>query len=219
MAAIIAVLAALHRRAVTGEGDFCDISMMDGAFSWLSIHAAAFVASCEVPRYEEQPLSGSYPCYRIYPAADGFLSVGALEPQFWSRFCAVIDRPDLTDDAFSMGDRRAHVIAELESLFSTRTRAGWMELFEGQDVCVAPVNDFAEAFADQQLRHRGMIVETVIPGTGSWRSVGNPIRLLGAPGVVDRLPPPGLGEHTAEILGELGVSEADVAALRAKGAV
>lgn len=219
MAAIISILAALHRRHATGEGDFCDVSMMDGAFSWLSIHAAAFVALGDAPRYESQPLSGGYPCYRIYPAADGFLSVGALEPQFWTRLCAAVDRPDLTNDAFAVGDRRAYVLAELESLFRARTRAGWMELFDGQDVCVAPVNDLAEAFAEQQLLHRGMVVETQVPGTGPWRGVGNPIRLLGAPGAVDRLPPPGLGEHTTELLAEVGLSNDDVDELRAKGAV
>jgi len=219
MAAVISILSALHRREVTGEGDFCDVSMMDGAFSWLSMHAASFVATGEPPQREQQPLSGAFPCYRLYPTADGYLSVGALEPQFWARLCVVLDRPDLADDGFAMGERRAEVIAELEQLFSARTRDEWMRRLEGHDVCVAPVNDFAEAFADPQLVHREMIVETEIPGAGIWNNVGNPIKLLGAPGQIDRLPPPGLGEHTEEILAEIGVDEGSLSDLRSKGAV
>ncbi|MDQ4057985.1 MAG: CoA transferase, partial [Actinomycetota bacterium] len=94
MAAVIAVLAALVRRATSGEGDYCDISMMDGAMSWLSIHAAEFFATGSVPQRELMTLSGAFPCYRVYRAADGWLTVGALEPQFWTGLCDALERPD-----------------------------------------------------------------------------------------------------------------------------
>ena len=219
MAAVIAVLAALLRRSVSGKGDFCDVSMMDGAFSWLSIHAGSYVASGEIPERERMHLSGAHPCYRVYPAADGWFSVGALEPQFWSALCNALERPDLADDGFAMGERRATVIAELETLFSTRTRAEWMETLEGKDVCVAPVNDLEEAFADPQLLHREMIFESEIPGVGAWRHVGNPVKLEGAGGRVDRLPPPRLGEHTIEVLTDAGLGEDEIEELRSAGAI
>ena len=94
-----------------------------------------------------------------------------------------------------------------------------MKVLEGLDVCVGPVNDFAETFDDPQVIHRNMVVEAEVPGAGSWKHVGNPIKLTGAPGDVTRRPPPGLGEHTTEVLQELGMGAGDIDALRADGAI
>lgn len=219
MSAVIAVLAALVRRGVSDEGDFCDISMMDGAVSWLSMHAAAFFASGETPQRELMALSGAWPCYRVYRAADGWLTVGALEPHFWSALCDTLGRPDLAGDAFAAGDRRAEVLRELDELFSSRTRDEWMKYFDGRDVCVGPVNDFAEAFADEQVMHRDMVVPAEVPGAGSFRHVGNPIKLGSAARDLVRRPPPGLGEHTDEVLEAAGIGEGERAELRAAGAL
>ncbi|HYI43866.1 MAG TPA: CaiB/BaiF CoA-transferase family protein [Actinomycetota bacterium] len=219
MAAVIAILSALMRRSTTGVGDFCDISMMDGAFSWLSIHAAQHQATKEEPQREHMHLSGAYPCYRIYPAADGWITVGALEPQFWKALCEAIERPDLLDDAFASGERRDHVIADLEQFFARKTRGEWMSQLEGLDVCVGPVNDFAEAFADEQVAARSMLVESQIPGVGPWSHIGNPIKLEGGSKELVRLPPPEMGEHTDEILREAGVGTDEIQDLRAAGAI
>jgi crotonobetainyl-CoA:carnitine CoA-transferase CaiB-like acyl-CoA transferase len=219
MAAVISILTALLQRERTGKGDFCDVSMTDGIVSWLSIHAAEFFATRRPPERERMHLSGAYPCYRVYPAADGWLSVGALEPQFWQALCVAIDRPDLTGDAFAMGERRDEVIRELEALFSTRSRDEWMKLFDGKDVCVAPIKDFSEAFDDEQIRHRNMVIEGEIPGTGPVSMVGNPINLSSDVAQTVRRPPPGMGEHNDEILGELGLGADDLERLRSAGAV
>ena len=219
MAAVIAILAALYRRAISGRGDLCDIAMTDGATSWLSIHAAEFVAAKVVPQRELMHLSGRYPCYRVYPAADGWITVGALEPQFWVALCGAIEREDLAGDAFATGDRRAEVIRELEALFVTRTRAEWMSIFDGLDVCVGPVNDLAEAFDDPQSRHRQMFVAADVPGVGPWMHVGNPIKLEGHDDDLVRRPPPAMGEHTDEILAEIGIHAHDVEGLRNSGAI
>lgn len=222
MAAVIAILAALERRRRTGLGDFCDISMMDGAMSWLTIHAASYVATGDEPQRERMHLSGAYPCYRVYPAADGWLSVGALEPQFWAALTDALERPDLADDAFATGDRRNEVIAELEALFSTDTRAGWMKRFDGLDVCVGPVNGFEEALADEQVRARGMAFEAEVPGVGPWTHVGDPLKFSSRPSQTEpslRLPPPKMGEHTDEILRSLGRSDDDIQAMRSTGAI
>ena len=219
MAAVIAILTALRKRDATGEGDFCDVSMTDGVVSWLSIHAASFFATGETPRRGEMHLTGAYPCYRVYPAADGWLAVGALEPQFWGALCDAVGRPDLRDDGFAVGESGERVVAAFETLFSRRTRAEWMEHFDGADVCVAPVNDFDEAFADEQVRARGMIVEATLPDGTPWRHVGVPIKLAGAPGDVGRLPPPALGEHTRAILGDAGIRDGAFERLRSAGVV
>jgi crotonobetainyl-CoA:carnitine CoA-transferase CaiB-like acyl-CoA transferase len=219
MAAVISILTALLRRTATGKGDFCDVSMMDGAMSWLSIHAAQYVATKQLPERERMHLSGAYPCYRVYPAADGWLTVGALEPQFWAALCRALDRDDLVNDGFAVGDHRDEVIAELETLFATRTRSEWMDRLAGLDVCVGPVNDLGEAFADPQVRSRDMVVDTDIGGVGPWTHVGNPIRLTASPGRVDGMPPPRLGEHTDEVLREAGFQDGEIEELRASGSV
>ncbi len=218
MAAVIAILAALQRRATTGLGDFCDISMMDGAFSWLTIHAGEFVSTGNDPEREGMRLSGALPCYRVYPAADGWITVGALEPQFWAALCEAIERPDLADDAYAVGERRSEVIAQLETLFATKTRSEWMDVFAGKDVCVGPVNSFTEAFADEQIRARDMVVEGTVAET-AWKHVGNPIKLDSEAKELVRLPPPRMGEHTTEVLRSVGIDEAEIDDLRVAGVV
>ncbi|MDQ3951810.1 MAG: CoA transferase [Actinomycetota bacterium] len=219
MAAVIAILAALRARDATGQGDFCDVAMTDGLVSWLSIHAAAYFATGEVPRRGEMHLSGAYPCYRVYPAADGWLAVGALEPQFWDALCSSVGRRDLSGDGFATGARRDEVVAELEDLFASLTRAEWMEHFGDADVCVAPVNDLAETFADEQVLHRDMLVESPLADGMPWRHVGVPVKLAGAPGDATRRPPPGLGEHTDEVLAQAGFDASRIERLRAAGVV
>jgi crotonobetainyl-CoA:carnitine CoA-transferase CaiB-like acyl-CoA transferase len=220
MAAVIAILASLHGREATGRGELCDVSMLDGIVSWLGLHAAGFFASGIVPERGRAPLSGAYPCYRVYPAADGYLTVAALEPQFWHELCTALDRPDLQHDAFATGERRAAVIAELEALFVGRTRDGWMQRFEGRDVCVAPVQDLDEALEDEQIRHRGMVVEEELPTAGPIRHIGNPVKLGATPlAEIVRRPPPGLGEHTQEVLEEIGLDGDARARLADSGAI
>ena len=218
MAAVISILAALQQREKTGRGELCDVSMLDGAVSWLTLHAAQYVATKDVPERGAMPLSGQFPCYRVYPAADGWLTVGALEPQFWHALCAALDVPDLVDDAYAMGERRAEVIAQLEELFRTKTRAEWLEQLAGLDVCVGPVNDFAETFEDPQIRHREMLVDDDSLPTGTWTHVGNPIR-VGPREPLVRMPPPGLGEHTDEVLRAAGMSDDRITELRGSGVV
>lgn len=220
MAAVISVLAALHRRETTGTGDFCDISMMDGAMSWLTIHAGSYAATKAEPERERMHLSGGFPCYRIYPASDGWLTVGALEPQFWASLCKALDREDLLGDAFASGERRNEVIAELEQVFSARSREEWMKQLDGLDVCVGPVNGFGEAFADEHVRARDMVFEDDVPGAGTWTHVGDPLKFESSGRTNGmRLPPPRMGEHTEEVLRSLGKTNEEVEALRTAGVV
>jgi alpha-methylacyl-CoA racemase len=219
MCSVIAVLSALLRRQATGEGDYCDVSMTDGALSWLSIPAVSYLAGGDVPQRGVMPLSGAFPCYRIYAAADGHMTVGALEPQFWSALCETIGRADLAGDGFATGSRRDEVVQELEAVFSSRTRAEWMEVLGDRDVCVGPVNHLDEALADEQVKARSMVVESDVAGAGSLGHLGNPINLRRARGSVVKRSPPALGEHTDEVLSETGVDSSRIAELRASGVV
>lgn len=219
MSAVIAILAALHRRAETASGDFCDVSMTDGVVSWLTIHAAAYLGAGVSAERGGAPLTGGWPCYRVYPAADGYITVGALEPQFWSRLCDALGRSDLAGDAFATGARRDEVIAELEGIFVTKRRAEWLSFFAGADVCVGPVNELGEALTHDPILARELVVEHKVSGGGSAKGVATAVRLTDAPADANRLPPPDLGEHTAEVLTEIGLTTADVEALRATGVV
>ena len=117
------------------------------------------------------------------------------------------------------GERRREVLAELEELFATKTRAEWMAHFGDADVCVGPVNDFAETFADEQVLHRAMVIEPEDPGAGSIKQVGNPIKMRSMSSGLVRREAPMLGEHTDEVLEEAGIDESQRAALRAASAV
>jgi len=211
MMAAVGILAALHDRATTGQGRFVDVSMLDGVVSWLSVHAAAYLATGEIPRAGDERLSGRYACYRVYRAGDGrYVTVGALEPQFWSALCTTLDCPDLIPNQY--GPDQEEMAARLQDVFATKSRDEWVHVFEGIDACVGPVNDVAEALSDPQILARGMIAE--IEG----KRIGPASALkFGEQRGVQRAP--GLGEHTAEVLAGIGVREDELAGLRARGVV
>lgn len=210
----IGILASVIRARETGEGDYVDIAMMDGAFSWLTISAANFLGGGGLPARGEDVLNGGVPCYSVYECADGeWLSVGALEPQFWQALCGVIERDDLSSKQFSR-----ETFAELEAVFKTKSRSDWMNLFAGVDACVGPVNSLAESFEDPQILHREMVVNQEHPTDGTHPNIGVPIKLREAPGAV-RSPAPDLGEHTDVVLAAAGYGDEAIADLRASGAL
>jgi crotonobetainyl-CoA:carnitine CoA-transferase CaiB-like acyl-CoA transferase len=208
MAAAIGVLAALVERDRTGRGRFVDTAMLDGVVSWLTLHAGTFLATGEEPARGAMPLSGGYACYRVYRCADDrWLTVGALEPQFWRALCGALGVPELVDEQFGPLERQLEMSERLEAIFAGRPRREWLEALAGLEVCVGPVNSLEEAFHDPQVVHRGMVTAT---------GPGSPFRFDGAHPMAAR-PAPGFGEHTAEVLGEIGVTENQVAELRSRG--
>lgn len=199
------ILSALYRAATTGEGDHVDISMTDGAFAWTSIWMGDHFATGDVPKAGEMMLNGASPCYQVYECADGkFLTVAAVEEQFFAELCEVIGRPELTETQF-----HSDQIPMWREIFLEKTRDEWLEVFTGHDVCVGPVNDFAEAATDPQLTHREMIVDLERPGHGTFKQIGSPIKLKEHPTQI-RTASPGLGEHTVEILTEAGLSAEEI---------
>ena len=214
--AALAIMIALHSAVRTGRGQHCDISMVDGLVSWTAVHASQLFASGEAPAPGEGMLTGRYPCYRIYPCADGYLSVGALEPKFWRELVAVIGLPELAQSGLVDGEEGRRTIAAVETVLRTRTRAQWAETLAGHDVCVEPVLDIGETFQHPQVRSRDMRLE---PGDGRpTAQTGFPIRLTGTPAGYRRRAP-GYGEHTDEVLAEVGYDTEHIAALRAAGAI
>ncbi|MDQ6804587.1 MAG: CoA transferase [Actinomycetota bacterium] len=221
--AAIGILVALRERERSGLGQLVDCSMFDGSLSSLAMVAAATFASGRADRRGENVLAGAIICYRPYRCADGYVTLGALEPKFWKAFCRGAGREDLLDSAFERPGSEAH--RELEEIFAARTREEWREFASEHDCCLEPVLDLDEALRSELVLAREMVVELAQPGAERGaqahlvKLLGNPIKLGRTPAEPARAPGPGLGEHTEEVLSEAGFSAGEIAELLAAGAV
>jgi alpha-methylacyl-CoA racemase len=216
--AAFGILAALRERDRSGEGQFIDVSMTDGALSWLAMDAARALASGAAPERGRGELAGGLLCYRPYRCADGWVALGALEPKFWRAWCAGVGREDLAACQFDAPGTPAH--AEVEAVFASRTRAEWAAFNDEHDCCLEPVLGLDEALDSPLFAARDMVVEVEQPG------VEAPVRLLGTPVKLSRTPAdprraggPALGEHTDAVLAAAGYGPEAIARLRAEGAV
>jgi crotonobetainyl-CoA:carnitine CoA-transferase CaiB-like acyl-CoA transferase len=210
MMAAIAILAAAIHREKTGEGQFLDISMLDGVVSWLSIHAATYFMDGEIPERGNLPLTGRYACYQVYPTKDGrHMSLGALELKFWKNFCEAVGRRDLIDKQFIEGEERLRVIEEIQNLFKTKTQDAWVNFFKNVDACCEPILTFGEVFEHPQVLHRQMVLEVEHPVEGKVRQLGSPIKSSQFPFEI-RAPSPAWGEHTIEVLKAVGFSGKEI---------
>jgi crotonobetainyl-CoA:carnitine CoA-transferase CaiB-like acyl-CoA transferase len=214
--AAVGVMAALNERRRSGEGQMVDVSMADGALSWLAMVAGRYFCDGEVPRRGEGQLSGGVLCYLPYEAADGWVTCGALEPKFWAAFCNGVGRPDLIEIQFEAPASDAW--REVAGVFRSRSREEWRGFNDEHDCCIEPVLDLDEALDSDLVRARGMVVELEQPGLGTVRQLGVPVKMSRTPGDPTR-PAPAFGEHTAEVLGEAGYSDEEVAAMLESGAV
>jgi alpha-methylacyl-CoA racemase len=203
--------------AGSGEGQLVDVSMSDGALSWLAMVAGAHFADGAVPRRGELPLAGSLICYRPYECADGWVSLGALEPKFWQAWCRGVGREELVAKQFERPGSDAH--AQVQEIFKGRTRAEWEAFARAHDCCLEPVLELDEALSSELVREREMVVELAQPGVEQpVRQLGIPVKLTRTPGAHARLPGPALGEHTEQVLLAAGYSPEQVAELLASGA-
>jgi crotonobetainyl-CoA:carnitine CoA-transferase CaiB-like acyl-CoA transferase len=201
----------------SGKGQLVDVSMADGALSWLAMVAASYFADGNVPHRGDLPLAGSLICYRPYECADGWVTLGALEPKFWQGFCRGVEREELIASQFEGPGSAAH--EQVVEIFKSRTRAEWEAFARENDCCLEPVLELDEALSSELVREREMVVEIEQPGAARpVRQLGLPVKLARTPGEHARLPGPALGEHTEEVLLAAGYSEAEVAELLAAGA-
>ena len=214
--AAFGILAALRERDRSGEGQFVDVSMADGALSWLAMVAAQYFADGVVAAARARvALNGGLVCYRPYECADGWVTLGALEPKFWQAWCRGVGREDLIEQQFAgPGSRRAR---GGRARSSSRARATeWQAFDDEHDCCLEPVLDLDEALDSELVREREMVVELDQPGVDEpVRLLGVPVKLSRTPGDAARLPGPVLGEHTDEVLRAAGYD--DAADRRAEG--
>jgi len=222
--AAFGIMAALRERdgspthEGSGVGQMVDVSMADGALSWLAMVAGAHFADGEVPRRGELPLAGSLICYRPYECADGWVSLGALEPKFWQGWCRGVGREDLIAVQFERPGSDAH--EQVKEIFKSRTRDQWEAFARDHDCCLEPVLELDEALSSDLVREREMVVELDQPGASKpVRQLGIPVKLGRTPGDHARLPGPALGEHTEQALIDAGYTEQEVTELLECGAV
>ena len=206
--AVIGILAAVIHRQRTGEGQHVDVSMTDGVVAFNALSGAAFLVDGTEYRREEGFLNGGS-LYDFYETKDGqYLSFGGLEPQFFAAFCETIGRPDLIPGSV-VPPELPRVKEEVREALKTKTRDEWMALFAKVDACVEPVLALGEALADPHVSARGLVVEVDLPGEGTVRQLGHPIRYSATPPEY-RSAGCTAGTHTREVLRELGYTDAEI---------
>ena len=179
--------------------------------------AARYFTKNVTPQRGDLELAGAIVCYRPYRCADGWVTLGALEPKFWQAWCRGVGREDLVEHQFAGPGSDAH--REVEAIFAQRTREQWRAFASEHDCCLEPVLDLDEALDSELVRAREMVVELDQPGAQKpVRLLGVPVKLSRTPGDPNRAPGPALGEHTREVLAALGYTDDQIAAMLASGA-
>lgn len=216
------ILAAYVRRLKTGRGQYVDTSLLEAGLVhtywqsaiWFATHVAA------EPMGSAHPLSAPY---QAFQTKDGWVNIGAANQTNWLRLLEVLGAQHLGDDPrfrenAGRRTRLPELVAELEPLFRTHTTAEWLERLEAAGVPAGPVLDIGEALNDPQVRARDMVVEVEHSALGPMSTLGVPVKLSETPGRVRRGAPL-LGEHTREVLAEIGYSESELDRLEREGAI
>jgi crotonobetainyl-CoA:carnitine CoA-transferase CaiB-like acyl-CoA transferase len=204
-----AIVTALYVRERTGKGQFIDQALLDGQLGWAAVMAAQYFATEQRPQRLGNQHANIVP-YQVFKARDKHMVIAVGTQGHWMRFCEALGIGEaIRDDAryatnAARLQNRADLCAQLASILAEREAAYWLERLRAADIPSGPVNALDEALNDPQVRHRGMIVDIEHP-MGQLRVLGNPLHLSDTP-VTYRLRPPLLGEHTAEVLEELGAT-------------
>jgi crotonobetainyl-CoA:carnitine CoA-transferase CaiB-like acyl-CoA transferase len=220
--ACVGILAALHSRASTGQGQMVDTSLFEAGITHTYWHSAICFATGSAPG----PMGTAHPLnapYQAFPASDGWITVGAANQENWLRLIDALEAPALRDDPRFLNNAErmrnlSALTAALTPLFQRRSVAEWLKRLEECGVPAGPVFDIAQMHADPQALAREMIVETTHPTAGNVKAIGLPIKFSDTPGGV-RKAAPLMGEHTREVLLETGFSDAEIEQMVEQGAI
>jgi crotonobetainyl-CoA:carnitine CoA-transferase CaiB-like acyl-CoA transferase len=222
MYATTAVLAALAHRERSGRGQHIDLALLDVQVAMLANQAEAYLATGRAPKR----LGNAHPSivpYQAFETKNGRLVLAVGNDGQFARLCEVVGRPELARDPrfatnASRVEHRGELVRELAPLLAARATGAWLDALDAAGVPCGPINDLAQVFDDPQVRHRGLRIEVPHRRCGTVPVVASPIRLSATP--VRHGAPPLLGEHTRDVLVELlGMSDADVEALRSRGVI
>ena len=218
--AAFSIVTALFARERIGKGQFIDVGMADGALTWHALRWGKYLADGELPSPGDDVLNHGFACYNLYATRDGrYMSLGALEPQFWKVFCESVGHPEWNrPNYFEPGAHQKILQDQLSALFREKDQVQWIAHFADQDCCCEPVLNLEEAMADEQLLQRRMIVEMMHETWGIYRQLGIAPKFSLTPGRICSHAPE-LGEHTEDILLGKGYSEPVIAELRMLGVI
>jgi crotonobetainyl-CoA:carnitine CoA-transferase CaiB-like acyl-CoA transferase len=205
--ALVGILAALSARGVTGKGRFVDVSMCEGSMSFATFGLMSAWGGMSLPN-GTGPLSGGIAPFGHYATKDGrAVALGALEPKFWIAFATAVGlEPDMT--ALAPGDHQREWKSKVAAIFADRTLAEWIAFADKVDCCLEPILTPEEIANDPQHRARGVIADIPLRDGGSMPQIRTPIASAFAEGYAPRQ-----GEHTAEVLREVGLTDDEIAAL------
>ncbi|MDR9753735.1 CaiB/BaiF CoA-transferase family protein [Pseudomonas sp. SZMC_28357] len=216
----VGVLAALVGRGQDGKGSFIDISMLDCQLAMMENAIARFLQVGDLPRRLGSRHALIAP-FQAFATADEPIAICVDTEEQWQRMCIAMQRPEWIDDPLLVdGPARALNHGHLEPLMMARLHAEgreyWMTTLQAADVPCSPINTVAEAIADPQVQHRGMIVE--VPPQSGNRYVKHPLHMPFTE-MVEEQPSPGLGEHSVSVLQELGYSDEQIGAFKVRGVI
>ena len=215
-------LMALEARHHTGRGQRVDTSLLEGQMSMLSYHLCRYFATGVVPGPSGSGAAIQVP-YQAFKAADDWIVIAAFNPRMWASFCVAVGQPAWEQDprfatANARAEHRTVLLPLIDATLAGEPAAHWIARLDAGGVPCTRVNRIDQAVAEEQVVAREMVVDMDVPGLGRIQVAGLPIKLSETPGRLDR-PPPHLGEHTAEVLRELGYDAGRVERLAAGGAV
>lgn len=221
MYSTVAILAALAHRAVSGHGQYIDMALLDSTVALLAIPAMNYLTSGAIPRRQGNAHANIVP-YQTFQCADGFIVLAVGNDTQFASFCKVAGRPEIAQhpmyrtNSARLANRDA-LTALLHPIMASRTMDDWVGSLDGANVPCGPINDIAQMFKEPQVEARGLLTEISHPVAGLMPLVASPMKMSETP-VQYRRPPPLLGEHTREVLGELaGLGEDALSALSDQG--
>ncbi|MDQ6660405.1 MAG: CoA transferase, partial [Chloroflexota bacterium] len=216
---VIGILTALVGRGQTGEGRKIDVSMTEGVMALLPVIASTYLNTDKAPRPNHSTLDGGLPCYNIYETQDGkYVTLAALEPKFWHTFCTTIGHLELLPFHMPVGPgERDEAMNILRAIFKTKTRDEWLAQLADIDACIGPVYSIDEAMNDENAQARGVSISGEI-GNEAFNTLPSFPRISDVE-PEQRYAPPTLGQHTNDILHEIGYSDEEIAQFSAGGAI